>query len=312
MKTPTYGAIVGRFQVDSLTHGHRKLIDRVIELHDHVIIVIGCSRTPVNATNPLSFECRKAMIERTYAGTPLIFVRQSDERFDDVWSQKLDAALDNVSNGDVTLYTGRDGFSPHYKGRLRVVELNLGCDFINATEIRQRIVDTPTFDSKDFRAGMIYAMNTKHFQTYTTVDMALLYNTGEKVQILLCRKPNELTWRFPGGFVEEAQNETFAQAAAREMQEETGAMSENGWKIVGDYPLPNEWRLRNNKGVSHRTILLYGFAMSRYAKADDDIADVQWFDLDYVIEHADEIITNEHRIMMVNDVFKSLTEKVTV
>jgi bifunctional NMN adenylyltransferase/nudix hydrolase len=300
-----FGAIVGRFQVDYPTEGHRALLNTVSGKHDgRLIVVLGCPRSPLNATNPLSFECRSVMI-KGYAPEATI-VQQFDERRDEVWSAKLDAKLEAAAGGQpVIFYTGRDGFVSHYHGKYPVVELDLGIS-TTATERRQSIIKRPQFNREDFRAGIIYAMNTKHFQTYNTVDMALLYNTGSDVEILLCRKPNETEWRFPGGFIEEALNETYAQAAAREMQEETGCVSETGWKIIKDYPMPNEWRLRKNKGVSHRTVLLYGWSVSKHAKAQDDIAEVKWFKLNEVADNVETIIVSEHRQMMFNDVFREI------
>jgi ADP-ribose pyrophosphatase YjhB (NUDIX family)/nicotinamide mononucleotide adenylyltransferase len=301
----TYGAVVGRFQLDYPTEGHRALLDEVCDRHENrLIIVLGCSRSPANATNPLSYEARVVMLKRLYPHA--IFVKQSDERYDEVWSQKLDRALDAAaSDNEVVLYTGRDGFAPHYKGKNKVIELPSIFES-SATTVREDITRWPRWESGDFRRGVIYAMNTKHFQTYNTVDMALLHNTGSDVEILLCRKPNETAWRFPGGFIEEAKNETYAEAAAREMQEETGCVSETGWKIIRDYPIPDEWRLRKNKGVSHRTILLYGWSASKYAKADDDIAEVKWFSLNEVAENVDTIMVSEHRQLMFNDVFDQI------
>lgn len=315
MTNKGYGAVVARFQCSELTPAHIRLLKTVYELHGKIIIVLGVPRTPLNATNPLSFEARQAMVAAACKGNYFhnyTIVRQQDERRDDVWSTKLDTVLDAVSGGKVTLYTGRDGFSKHYVGRFPLKELDLKMELVSATEKRAEIVENPQFDLAIFRSGIIYAMNTKHFQTYNTVDMAMFHNNGKTTELLLCRKPNETEWRFPGGFIDEEKNETFAQAAAREMQEETGLVSEVGWTIVKDYPIPNEWRLRKNKGVSHRTILLYGYSLTKNAKAMDDIAEVKWFDLDYVVQNAETLVVSEHRQLMINDVFKAISVGVLI
>jgi bifunctional NMN adenylyltransferase/nudix hydrolase len=124
MNKPSYGVIVGRFQVHELHEAHRELIRLVRTLHDRVIILLGCSPAGLTKCNPLSFEVRKRMLEaefRKYTSevtSDVTILPLIDRRDDEVWSRSLDEEVSKVvNNGTVTLYGGRDSFVPHYKGR---------------------------------------------------------------------------------------------------------------------------------------------------------------------------------------------------
>jgi bifunctional NMN adenylyltransferase/nudix hydrolase len=311
------GVVVARFQTDELHDAHKKLLAEVGYRHNQVIVVLGVARTPFNATNPLPFVARKIMVEQyigilrqyidRYKDVHIHVVKLDNERYNEAWSEKLDQLVDSIAEYPeaITYYTGRDGFKPFYTGKYTVEELAF--DIIcSSTERRHKIMQTPDFESKEFRAGMIYAMKTKHFQTYRTVDMALLYDPGEgkPVEILLAKKPGETGWRFPGGFVEEALNETFAQAAAREMFEETDKFSETGWQLVQDFPMPQEWRIRGQQGVSHSTMLMLGWALTRGGKASDDIAEVRWFTVDEAFKYRHTMFMPEHLNMIEHPTFQ--------
>jgi ADP-ribose pyrophosphatase YjhB (NUDIX family) len=306
LRSNMVGVIVARFQIDELSPGHRKLITEVAALHDELIIILGVGRTPNNATNPLSYEARKVMVEQYIEGLRQYVPRWKtlkvqiaslvNERYNDVWSQKLDTLTNSLTDRAFVYYTGRDGFKQWYSGLHEVLEIDTGIE-CSATQRRLEIIESPNFADPKFRAGIIYAMNTKPFQTYRTVDMALIYAPGEGkgLEILLGRKKNEKGWRLPGGFVEEERNETFAQAAAREMYEETGAISETGWKLAIDFPMPDEWRIKYQRGVSHSTMLLVGWAMTREAKAADDLSEVKWMKLAAASTQQEDDIMPEHR-----------------
>jgi bifunctional NMN adenylyltransferase/nudix hydrolase len=306
--TNSTGVIVARFQTDELHEGHKKLITHVVMRNKHVLIFLGVGRTPNNATNPLTFKVRAEMVldyvdsmsnnVPEFSTVTFQALELVNERYNDAWSKKLDGLIEEhaIYPDDVTLYSGRDGFAPYYTGDYNVEVVNFGVDHSSSTR-REELVHNPRYHSADWRAGVIYAMNTKHFQTYRTVDMALIYDPGgmDPMEVLLVRKPNETKWRFPGGFVEEEKNETFAQAAARELYEETGARSEDPWELIQDFPMPDEWRIKNQKGVSHSTMLLKGWAMTRHAEAADDVADARWCILVDVVQRRDSLIMEEHR-----------------
>lgn len=301
------GVILGRFQVADLTRGHKYLFETAASQHTRLLVILGDTRTPPNASNPLSFEIRYDMI-RDYLVKELgvdnfNIVRLRDERFHEVWTRKLDALITEHEGDAAVLYCGRDGFKPCYSGRFKVVEIDPH-DSDSGTIERERIAQCPPNDNHWFRAGIIYAHKTRQFQTYYTVDAALLHDTGAQINILLGRKPNETQWRLPGGFIEEQLNEEFATSVAREVMEECGVASESGWQILQDYPLPKEWRIARQENVSHRTILLAGWLMAGRPKAGDDLVEVEWFSLKQVLLNTNYLITEEHQRFFTHPYFK--------
>ena len=290
-----YGVIIGRFQCANLTGGHIALINEVVDRHgfENTIIIVGDRKTPATSTNPLSYECRKIMIERVYPGIQIM--RQWDCRTNEEWSTSLDALIGGiVRDKSVTLYHGRDSFQKHYLGKYPTEEINTGI-ICTATEHRQDIAKNPLFYSRTFREGIIYAHSSQWPRFHTTVDIAVMKGKPMDHQLLLGRKPNETEWRFPGGFVEN--NETFEQAARRELKEETGLDCELVLRNLGDFII-DDWRVRDAKGeVTHRTVLFlaeYIFGVTD-PKAADDLKDVQWWAWKNV---KPSMLVKEHRQLM--------------
>lgn len=56
---------IGRFQ--PFHNGHKRVIDRALELADNVLVLVGSSNRSRSIRNPFTFEERKDMIERTYS-----------------------------------------------------------------------------------------------------------------------------------------------------------------------------------------------------------------------------------------------------
>jgi hypothetical protein len=124
MDKPSFGVIVGRFQVHELHQGHLELLQRVWKRHNRVILFLGCTKTGPTRRNPLDFETRKAMIQAQFP--EFIVVPLQDKKSDEEWSKELDARIADIVNfGDVTLYGSRDCFAPYYHGGHRVKELEM-------------------------------------------------------------------------------------------------------------------------------------------------------------------------------------------
>jgi bifunctional NMN adenylyltransferase/nudix hydrolase len=309
------GVIIARFQTDSLSRGQMQLINKVRELNDHTIFLIGKLPAPPNATNPLPYEAVMEMV-RNYVGwqgaDTVSFAPIRNTATDDVWSRNVDSLVYELasqitdsrnfqrSETEIKLYCGRDGFVNWYRGTFPVVEIATDCPEVSSTQ-RRADIGNVIGKSGEWRRGVIWAMANLPHRTYHTVDMAALRDSGKQIEILLARKADETAWRFPGGFVEAG--EKFARAAAREFYEETNLHSEDGWQILDDYII-DDWRVRGQKGVDHKTILCVGWVMSGKAEAKDDIAEVRWFPLRYVFENVEELMVKEHRVGMVEAVKK--------
>jgi bifunctional NMN adenylyltransferase/nudix hydrolase len=269
----SYGVIVGRFQVDSLHPGHLELFRQVSEKHDRVIVFIGVSRTIPTKRNPLDFETRKKMIQADYPDFTILPLR--DEQSDVYWSVKLDESISSVTQftNNVTLYGGRDSFTPHYYGPHTVCQLEIP-NLVSGTDIRAKITNR-VMQTADFRAGVIYAANNRFPAVLPTVDVALFHDTGDGIKVLLGRKPGEDHFRFIGGFVNPG--ESLEDAARREAYEET-KLDISSVEYIGSFPV-KDWRYAKDKDTKITTSFFAGWTMTKTGKAGDDIGEIKWFDV---------------------------------
>lgn len=282
-----YGVIVGRFQVDELHPGHLELFRQVAALHERVIVFIGVPRTVPTKRNPMDFEIRKKMIQHDYPDFLIFPLR--DEKSDEFWSKRLDETILSMTqfNGHVTLYGGRDSFAPHYFGNHEVHQLDIP-NPTSGTEIREKL-SNHVMESKEFRAGVIYAAFNQFPRMLATVDIAVLHNTGNGVKLLLGRKPGESLWRFVGGFVNKG--EKFEAAARRETYEETN-LDINSIENLGSYPI-KDWRYAQDSDAGITTTFYMAWSVTQGGKASDDIAEIKWFPFDAL----PSVINEEHMPM---------------
>ena len=110
-----------------------------------------------------------------------------------------------------------------------------------------------------------------------TVDAAVFALVEGKAKLLLVQRKHEPfqgSWALPGGFIEI--DEDLQEAAARELGEETG---------LRDVPL-EQLHTFGKPGRDPRgraiTVVYFGMAEKNWqqARAADDAAQVQWFDID--------------------------------
>src|SRR5438270_10564891 len=121
---PSFGVIVGRFQVHELHEGHMELFRVVRGLHNRVVVFLGVGRTGPTKHNPLDYEVRKRTIQVKFPDITVLPI--PDKRSDIVWSKELDLRIEDVVNfGSVTLYGSRNSFRESYSGKHPVVELEL-------------------------------------------------------------------------------------------------------------------------------------------------------------------------------------------
>lgn len=277
------GVIVARFQVPELHEAHCDLIESVITRHNKVIVFLGLSPCKTTFNNPLDFESRKQLVLQKYPDVLVLYIK--DEASDEVWSKKIDAQIQDVLGPLQTaaIYGSRDSFIPHYKGRFPVVELE-PTRIISGTELR-REASNKVKASPDFRAGVIWAVGNQFPCCITTVDVCVIDKNNGRV--LMARKPNERLYRFVGGFASPT-SPSYEADARRELVEETG-LEISGLTYVGS-TLIDDWRYRKEVNKI-KTMFFVSFYVFGAPKADDDIAEVRWFDLkklsefDIVPEH---------------------------
>jgi bifunctional NMN adenylyltransferase/nudix hydrolase len=284
---PSYGVIVGRFQVNDLHDGHMELFRQVRSRHSGVIVFVGESPAGLTRDNPLDFPARKAMIQAKFPEFTVLPLR--DMKTDPAWSAALDAAIESVVSGpaEVTLYGGRDSFVPHYKGKYAPRELALPVETqkISGTDIRNEFSNR-VIESPEFRAGMIYASAHLWPVLLPTVDIAIF--SSDYSEVLLGKRSSEKQFRFIGGHAEKRHG-NYESGARSEVIEEAG-LDPNHMEYIGSTVI-DDWRYR----TSDRGVMTAFFAtttMSQAATAGDDIDEVRWFKVDK-LKASDLVDTHE-------------------
>lgn len=277
MIKPSYGVIVGRFQVNELHDGHMELFRAVRARHNRVLVFVGVSPTGSTKRNPLDFETRKRMIQAKFPEFTVLPLK--DVMTDEMWSKSLDEKIREVVDyGDVTLYGGRDSFVPHYHGSYTPVELALPPGTLSGEDIRAALTNN-VMESSDFRAGVIYAAMNARPRVVTTVDAIIWHAAGSQVdgfryEFLLGKKAGEPGWRFVGGHAE-AFTESFEDDVRREVMEETGLdIDQNHVHYIGSCIVP-DWRWEKEESKI-KTLIFACEALQMGATAADDIQQVRW------------------------------------
>jgi len=290
------GVIVGRFQVPDLHDAHKELIQQVLDKHPRVLIFLGLAPDSCKCThnNPLDFAARKAMIEEAFPRVEVLYIK--DIGNNELWSKELDRQISIVVPNDskVILYGGRDSFIFHYKGKHPTQELVPG-RFISGKEIRKNVGVT-TKRTKEFREGVIWAIENRWPSVLPTVDIAVI--DLDREQTLLCRKPNQSKFRFVGGFAS-PDSESFEDDAKRELKEETHLVC-NNYRYLGSVKV-DDWRYRNERDKIKTTFFVCDY-VEGIPQTDDDIAEVKWFDL---LTLTEEDLVEEHKAL-----FRILKKKV--
>jgi 8-oxo-dGTP diphosphatase len=130
-----------------------------------------------------------------------------------------------------------------------------------------------------------------------TVDVAALTAT-QPPRILLIQRGNPPfsgRWALPGGFVE--QDETVAEAAPRELAEETG-LRLDALALLGVYDTPG----RDPRGWSVSVVYLARVPRELSVTGADDASDARWFAIDRLPE-----LAFDHSIIVADAIAASLT-----
>lgn len=264
------GVIVGRFQTDDLTEGHRDLIDYVFSQHKKVLIFLGVSPVPFTYHNPLDYVTRKLMIERAYPKAVVLPIK--DVGNNDLWSTILDESIRNVfPTGKPMLYGSRSSFVDAYEGSFDTTVLEP--EKIVSATARRKDIEEDIRTSKDFRRGIIYACSNRFFNALSVIDVAAVSEDG--TELLLGRKKDQKKYRFIGGFVDVLLDENMSDTVRREFREETGAGQIEFITYVTDV-LTDDWRYRKERDKI-LTTLFKGVYTGGDLEPSDDIVELRWF-----------------------------------
>lgn len=295
------GVVIGRFQVESLHEGHRYLINEAFRNHKKVIIFVGISPIQGTKHDPLDFPTRRRMLSAAYPDAEIL--PQYDHLSDKAWSDNLDTQIKGIVPNltGAKLYGGRDSFQKHYRGQYTAVNIDSGIEFRSGSKQREDIGKVVR-SSEDFRAGIIYSTQNSWPYTQMCVDIAVVKKHKKSVEpfILLGRKDCEDKWRLPGGKVEKGQ--TLEYAAARELLEETGLISDVPMSYVGSFPV-GDWRFKNAGEIGVLTALFIVEYTIGAPQAFDDLAEVKWVKL----SDAEDLVVKSHRQLIAK--IKEVTSK---
>lgn len=131
-----------------------------------------------------------------------------------------------------------------------------------------------------------------------TVDVVAFAHAAPSPRVLFIQRahnPFAGLWAFPGGFVEEG--ERVADAAARELAEETG-MRVEGLELLGVYDTPG----RDPRGWTVSVAYLTYTDSEHTVKGADDASDARWFDTDSLPE-----LAFDHHAILADALARSLT-----
>jgi bifunctional NMN adenylyltransferase/nudix hydrolase len=296
------GVVIGRFQVDELHEGHLALIEAAKARHPHLLILLGCRTVgvPPDANDPLDYKSRQAMMAKYFPDAIILPIH--DRRTDEDWSKDVDAAIGTAYPAErATIYGGRASSLDSYRGRHEKRALDLGQDVWSGTQSRRRIYERPPLEDATFRAGVIWALASARTRQDLAVDIAMTRarshaKDGRLDLALVRRNADHGFWRFPGGFVEPS-DASMAQAARRELAEETGLGCESAPRFVSDRVI-DDWRVRGSNAII-RSSLWHAWHSwgSIEAQSDFDDADgAEWAILDLVEpESLRSRIVEEHR-----------------
>jgi len=122
----------------------------------------------------------------------------------------------------------------------------------------------------------------KFFHPSVTADIVTVRYNAEigKYELLLVKRSDSAsafpgTWALPGGFMDRS-DECIADAAARELREETGVASPQ-FKFVGTFTQKG----RDPRGPVHSTAFLAHAGPAETVKAGDDASAAEWFRLTF-------------------------------
>lgn len=244
--------IIGRFQ--PLHIGHIELLRTAFSKADKVIIFIGSANSPRTIENPFTYDERFTLIKSILKDMEYSFCKcfpLNDYIYDnEKWKKQIDDVIDKevgISNKDICIVGGCKG-EWYFDLFPKFDKIYPDSPFktLNATDIRETyftkwyedankeiepLVPKETFDFlKKFRftkwygyiaceLGKIRELNKNYGKgPFLTSDNVIIQ--GNKI-LLIKRKnhPGKGLFAIVGGFIEN--NETFEQAAYRELKEET-------------------------------------------------------------------------------------------
>ena len=298
------GVVIGRFQVATLTEGHTKLLNTVLQECDAVLVCIGVSSVRNTRREPLPFKLRQEMVmDYVYLHYGVskrapIVVPIFDIGNNKIWCESLDAIIEieqekrELNCKEIIIYGGRDSVVQYYVGKheTQIIE---NIPEISATKSREQIYKNGPAPTLLFRQGMIYASHWRYPTGFPTADAACFRGN----EILLCRKPNRTQFQLPGGFFDPALDNSLENTALRELSEECN-ISADIYAYVGSFKV-EDWRYTKEIDQIVTTVFTCLYIEGEPV-AKDDIVFVDWFNIHDILNQIDDIIYFPHQKIISN------------
>ena len=283
------GVIVARFQVPTLTEGHKDLIQQVIDNSYRTIIVLGLSPVKCTFRNPLDFESRKQMVLDEFPEVTVLYIKDT---YSDVnWSNQLDSMIKDVIGPGFSayLYGSRDSFIKYYSGKYECIEIDQTV-FVSGTDMR-KLASRQVKSSSKFRKGVIWAVANRYQQCLPTVDAAIWKVDNGILKVLLGKRTSEPLYRFPGGFV--PAGETYENTVIREVKEETD-LDVTGPKYIKSFVI-DDWRYKSEVDKITSSLFAVRYTGGTPKPGDDMDGELRWFVLNETTIYS---VVTEHKPLM--------------
>lgn len=224
------GVLIGRFQVPEPHEGHRFLLKRVSEMCDQLLILVGSSNRASSVKNPYSFAYRRNKLSEIVPKA--IILPLNDYPYNDSqWMVDVAKTIEYVAESspepvlNISLFGHYKEGNDYLKWFPQYQFENIDSSIeVSGTEIRSAYrhllpknvqVDMAYFEKEESMFSTYPYPGTLNFNCAD----AVVECSGHVLLIQRGHAPGAGTWALPGGF--KNSNETFLQAAIRELYEET-------------------------------------------------------------------------------------------
>lgn len=306
MKHVDIGVIVGRFQVATLSEGHRRLIEYVSSECHRTIIILGESSVQTTKHDPLTVEMRAQTIHKEFPESLILSL--SDCKTDEEWCKNLDSLISaNIPpQASVKLYGSRYSFLDCYKGKFQTELVQESMGSISGTSHRMTIACKPK-NSEDFRKGVIWAIQNQYNKVQMMADVAPIIQIDEIPNVILINKKSDGNLlRFIGGHVEPEPKDyqikcALELQAIREMTEEsnlicTSNVISKDVTYLGSFFI-NDWRYQNENSVISAFFVIDAEGVPRVGDDADSIQTVPA--IQFIDPYFIDKIVPEHQTMAI-------------